>query len=226
MPTIGIVFARLDSRRFPAKALSQFQGKPLVLQVLERAARSRELEQVVLATTNRKDDEPLARAVLNAGFGVFCGSLEDVAGRALACAEHFSAEAFARLNGDSPYIDVDLLDLGVSLQRRTGAVLVSNLVPTRTYPYGVAVECLSTKKFAALYALGLDLEEREHITKAIYKHRLQDIVPLPPCPYPCSQTRLTIDSPMDAERLEPSWASLAVSERTLDYVSCMVHESH
>lgn len=202
MSSIGIVFARMDSQRFPGKALSVFRGRPLIHCILQRAARSRELTQVVLATTDRSIDDQLAQTAIDSGFAVFRGSLNDVAGRAISCARHFQASTFARINGDSPFIDIKLLDMGLKVQRETDALLVSNLIPTRTYPYGVAVECISTEKFTELYAnTQLDKDELEHITKSIYVRKYNKIIPLPPFLYPCPNLRLTIDVPEDLVRL-------------------------
>lgn len=200
MKNIGIVFARMDSHRFPCKVISIFRKKPLIVYVLERAALSQKLEQVVLATTERKIDDFLVQVVINAGFPVFRGPLDDVAARAIACAEYFQASSFARLNGDSPFIDIKLLDIGLSLQNRTDALLVSNLFPIRTYPYGIAVECLSTKKFKNIYN-NLYGDTHEHITKYIYNHCPDEIIPLPPCKIPCPHIHLTIDTPEDLKRL-------------------------
>lgn len=191
----------MDSQRFPGKALCLFQGKPLIIWVLERAASSQQLEQVVLATTEREIDAPLVQIVKAAGFDIFRGASVNVADRILACARHFQASSFARINGDSPFLDVKLLDLGLSLQQKTGALLVSNLIPVRTYPYGVAVECLSTEKFAELSKEIVSKEDREHVTQFIYLKCPDKVVPLPPCPNPRPDLRLTIDTPEDLARL-------------------------
>lgn len=54
MRVIGVIPVRYDSKRFPGKALAVLQGKPLLQHVYERARRSPILEELVIATDDKR----------------------------------------------------------------------------------------------------------------------------------------------------------------------------
>ena len=58
MTKVAIIQARMSSERLPGKVLKEVNEKPLLLHQLERVARSKHIEKIVVATsTNRADDE-------------------------------------------------------------------------------------------------------------------------------------------------------------------------
>lgn len=63
MKTLGVIPARMGSRRFPGKPLAVLRGKPLVQHVWEAARRTRSLTRLVVAT----DAEEIADAVRSFG---------------------------------------------------------------------------------------------------------------------------------------------------------------
>jgi spore coat polysaccharide biosynthesis protein SpsF len=191
----------MDSARLPGKALLPVAGSPLALLVAERTARASALEgRVVLATTTRRADDPLARAAEDAGVAVVRGPVDDVSLRALVAAESLGWDAFARVNADSPLVDADLLDEAVAILTREGVDFVTNLVP-RTYPYGVAAEVMRTAAYRAWYA-NFDDADREHVTRYLYRH-LDSLrwASCSPCTPDQSRERLTIDTAEDWRRV-------------------------
>ena len=218
MKIIGIVFARMDSQRFPAKALFSFLGQPLVLHVLRRATLCKGLDEVILATTARPVDAPLVDIVTQHGFKVYRGSLADVGKRALDCALNFKADAFARINGDSPAIDIPLLDEGCEIMRSLKPDFVTNLLPTRTYPYGVAVEIIKTQTYQEICKQPRSEDEKEHLTGILYKNINNfNCQCLPSCEFDCSKFAATVDKIEDIDLLERSFQRFAFQDGCLKY---------
>ena len=60
---LAVIPARWGSSRFPGKVLAPLAGRPLVLHVVERVARARRIDSVLVAT----DDERVAAEVRAAG---------------------------------------------------------------------------------------------------------------------------------------------------------------
>ena len=60
---VAIIPARYASQRFPGKPLALIGGKPMIVHVMERAARASLVESVLVAT----DDERIADAVRSHG---------------------------------------------------------------------------------------------------------------------------------------------------------------
>lgn len=203
MSRIGaIIFCRLDSQRLPGKALRPIQGQPLFELAVQRCRRVSGLAEIVLATTDRPVDEPLVQAAQERALQVFRGSTEDVAGRALACAQYYNMDYFFRLNGDSPFVDEQLLTLAMQGPDLSQYDLVTNLYP-RSFPYGVSVELIRTTSLARAYQQFRDQAEYEHLTTHFYRHaerfRMQNLA----CPEgDCSSVRMTIDTAEDWQWLE------------------------
>lgn len=170
----ALILARLDSSRLPGKALADVAGRPLIDYVRERAMAVTGLDAVVLATSDRAVDEPLEAFAKTNGLLVYRGDVADVAGRCLAAAEAHGLDAFVRVNGDSPFLDLDLVATAIARMRAPdGPDFVTNLRP-RSYPYGVSVEVVRTAIYRQLYVRFTTSDEREHVTKGIYD-RLNDL---------------------------------------------------
>ncbi|MFL5886183.1 MAG: cytidylyltransferase domain-containing protein, partial [Thermoleophilaceae bacterium] len=57
---VGVLQARCGSTRLPAKSLIELGGIPMVQHVLTAAAAASLVDDVILATTTRDQDDPLA----------------------------------------------------------------------------------------------------------------------------------------------------------------------
>ena len=60
MRIVAVVQARMSSSRFPGKALAPLAGVPLIEVVCRRARSCAALDGLVVATSDRPDDDPLA----------------------------------------------------------------------------------------------------------------------------------------------------------------------
>jgi spore coat polysaccharide biosynthesis protein SpsF len=163
-----IVFARLDSARLPGKALMLVAGKCLLDRVVDRCKATPGSPKVIVATSDREIDDPIAHHMSSRGGLLFRGAAKDVAGRALACADAHDLDRFARVSGDSPFIDPDLIAHCLARSRQGGAELVTNVFP-RTYPNGVSVEVITTVAMRRIVAATADPEDLEHVTRYAYR---------------------------------------------------------
>src|SRR5687767_5176706 len=136
----AIVLARLDSSRLPNKALHKINGKPLIEYCIAPLL-DNPMFIPILATSDRHIDDPLESIARKNGIKVFRGSLENIAQRVEECIKYYNISAFARINGDSPFVRKELLEDGFSLMERDHLDLVTNLVP-RSFPYGISLEII------------------------------------------------------------------------------------
>ena len=165
----AIVLARLDSRRLPGKALRQVAGRPLVQYAFDACAATRGVDEVVLATSDRPEDDPLADYAERQSIACFRGSIDDVAARFLGAMQRFDFQGAVRFSGDSPLHRPDLLAEAVGVFRSGNWDLVTN-VPGRTFPYGISVEVVGRSIMEKACATMTRDDEREHVTKFFYDH--------------------------------------------------------
>lgn len=196
---IGIIPARMDSSRLPGKLLKSVNGIPLIDYVIARAKRIEGLTELIIATTDRSVDDPLAEHADAQGLQVFRGNTENVAQRLLNCASEFGAQYFVRLNGDSPYADPELIMEGMQHCYNHCTELVTNLIG-RTFPYGIAVEIIQTKAFKRAYDNMHTNEEYEHVTRYLYKHiNMFQVKPMISPSPELNKARLVVDTENDLD---------------------------
>ena len=164
-----IVQSRMSSRRLPGKAMLDVKGRALVGRVVDRLMQAQRLSRIIVATSDRADDQPIVDFCAREDIQCVRGPLDDVAGRFRHVVEQVGARAFVRISGDSPFIDPALVDRAVSCFQQGECDLVTN-VPLRTFPKGQSVEVLLAETFRrACQAMTTD-GQREHVTGIYYEH--------------------------------------------------------
>src|SRR5665213_2076552 len=107
---VMILQARMGSSRLPGKSLMPLYGKPLVGRILERVQRCKSLAQIVLATTEKKEDDPLEKLAKEQGVKIFRGSENDLVDRYYQAAQKFKADVVVRLPADNPVVEPEEID--------------------------------------------------------------------------------------------------------------------
>lgn len=166
--TICVVQARMGSSRLPGKVLAELGGRPMLRFQLDRLA-DLAVDELVVATSDRELDDPIAELATRSGVGIVRGPENDVLGRYLLALDHHPAGTVVRLTGDCPLSDPEIVEAVLGRHRQTGADYTSNVLP-RTFPKGLDVEVIDA---AALRTAGDEARlplEREHVTPYLYRH--------------------------------------------------------
>jgi len=169
MTTGLVIFSRLDSSRLPGKALLPFAGRALLGHVIDRVRLARRVDRVIVATSDRKTDTPIATFATAEGVAVFRGSVHDVLGRAVACARECGLDRLIRVCGDSPFMDPTLIDRMVGVHLDEGPEMTTNLFP-RSFPAGMSIEVIETTALERGAAATDNPAHREHVTTYFYEH--------------------------------------------------------
>ena len=174
--SIGIiVFVRYDSRRLPGKALRGLGGRPVLGHVLDRARLVPGGHLIVVATSDRAVDDPVATFAQSDNVEVFRGAANDVAARALACAEAFGFGSFVRICGDSPFFDPGLAARVFAAHGESRADVTTNIFP-RSYPPGTSVEIIATEAMRSAVKAMTDEYDKEHVTSYFYGHPAEFVI--------------------------------------------------
>jgi spore coat polysaccharide biosynthesis protein SpsF len=171
---LAILQARMSSSRLPGKVLMPLAGAPMIVRQIERVARARRIDRLVIATSDDVSDDPLARAAAREGVAVFRGSLADVQGRFLGALDaHGPADHVVRLTGDCPLADPEVIDATIDHVLAAGVDYGSNTPPHRSFPKGLDVEVMTAAALRSAAARATTPEEHEHVTWLL--HRRPDL---------------------------------------------------
>lgn len=160
----------MESSRLPGKVMMKPDGKnPIVYYVIKQLQNCKLLDKVVIATTNRSEDDTLSHFVKDIGISLFRGNPNDVLDRYYQCAKEFSFSDIVRITSDNPLIDPTIVDLVVDKYLEGDFDYVTNSYP-RTFPQGTETEVFSFKTIETAWKKAKSSTEREHVTPYIYNN--------------------------------------------------------
>jgi spore coat polysaccharide biosynthesis protein SpsF len=167
MRVVGIIQARMSSRRLPSKVLLPLAGEPVLAHVVKRTRACPLIEEVWVATSTDPSDDAIEEWAR--GYGVNCarGSLNDVLDRYVQTARVAKADAVVRITADCPALDSDVLT-EVVRGFVSGSYDLFGL--TGEFPDGLDCSVFSTKALERAWAEAKLPSEREHVGPYIEKH--------------------------------------------------------
>ena len=211
-----IVQARLSSKRLPNKVLKKINGKPLIKFLFDRIKTIFDPNQILLATSDKKSEDPLIDFCNSQKINFFRGPLNNVAKRMYDAAKNMNAKAFVRISGDSPLIDPSIILKGVGLYKSGSYDLITNIFP-RSYPVGQSVEIIRTDSLGNILSNNLTLSEKEHVTKFFYRNHKNFNIKNYNLNTDLSNIRLVVDTPNDFKNIKKIINNMANSHKTLGY---------
>ena len=169
MKIVAIVQARMGSTRFPGKVLKKIKNKPLIDYVIGRLKLSRSIDQIIIATSIKSQDDLIVNYAKEKGIKFFRGSEEDVLSRYYNAAKENNADVIVRITSDCPLIDPDIIDDLIANHIKNKADYTANIIK-RTYPRGFDVEVFSIKSLIKSFDEADKKYYREHVTPYIREH--------------------------------------------------------
>lgn len=195
---LAILQARMSSTRLPGKVLMPLAGTPMIVRQIERVARARRIDRLVVATSLNPGDDAIEKTVRREGIAVHRGSLDDVLARFIGTLdEHGPADHVVRLTADCPLADPFVIDETIETLLETGADYASNTPPHRTFPKGLDVEVMTADTLRRAAATATTPEEREHVTWGIWNHPDRYRLAFHSQPVDEGEVRWTVDRPDD-----------------------------
>lgn len=170
MKVVVVISARMGSKRFLGKVMASILGRPILFLLIERVKKAKTVDEIVVATTVKPEDDKIAFLAKKAGVKVFRGSETDVLGRVLLAAKKYQGEIIVRLTGDNPLTDPVYIDKGVKLFLTGKYDYVANDNVELTMPRGLDVEIFSLKSLEKVSRMTKNPDDREHVTRYFYQH--------------------------------------------------------
>lgn len=165
----AIIQARVMSRRFPGKVLLSLpygSGISIIENIVLRVGNVPKINAVVVATSDRPENDEIVSIARSAGAEVFRGSEDDVLDRFHKAAALHGLGQIVRLTADNPFIDPSILSVCLENHEKRKA----DYTKTVGLPLGMNFEVIS---FSALERLQRNVilnDEREHVTLHVNKN--------------------------------------------------------
>jgi spore coat polysaccharide biosynthesis protein SpsF len=169
MRPVAIIQARTGSTRLPGKVLKPLADHTVLWYVIQRCRQAQRIAEVMIATTDKPDDDPIVEIAAQQGIAVFRGSEQDVLGRYIGAARQCAADPILRITSDCPLIDPEIIDAVVEEHVRAGA----DYACIAGYPRGVGdaeTMTLSALETAYRETTPADTGYREHVMTYLTDH--------------------------------------------------------
>ena len=208
-----IIQARMSSIRLPGKVMMKVENENTMLDcVINQLQNSKEIKNIVIATTNHKEDDVIVELVKRKGIKYFRGSKKDVLDRYYQCAKKFSFAEIIRITSDNPLIDYEIADTVVKYFKLNNYDYITTELPFntfhRTYPSGYTVEVFTFSALENAWKNAKLPSEREHVTPYFYKNkeifRQTDIENSEDL----SHFRCTVDTKYDLELIQKIYSNI------------------
>jgi glutamate-1-semialdehyde 2,1-aminomutase/spore coat polysaccharide biosynthesis protein SpsF len=177
--------------------LHSLLGRPALEWVLERCEKI-VVDQRILATSEEKEDDPLAEIAQRRGWQVVRGSVEDVLGRFAKAVRAYRLDAVVRITGDCLLTDPQLVQHALA---QFDVQKADYLILTKVID-GFDVEVMSGRAILKADSEAKLPSEREHVGPYLRRSKRFKTVLLPYGEEDLSHIHLSLDYKEDAEVLE------------------------
>jgi len=181
---VMILQARMGSTRLPGKSILDLAGAPLLGRILERVKRCTRLHEIVMATTEKSEDDVLVSLAMDYGVTPFRGSETDLVDRYYQAARHLHADFVVRLPADNATPEPAEIDRIVEFHGASTSVFSTNLAEAfaNNYPDGIGAEIVDFWALEEVWQRSTHPRQREHVHLSFFDYATQ--TPADPERYP------------------------------------------
>ena len=178
--TVGIIVqTRTGSTRLPGKVMMKADDKLLMVDyVINQLKHSKLHDEIVIATTDLKQDDVIFDYVTNRNIPCFRGDEKNVLERHYQCAKKYAFSTIVRIPSDKPLIDPTIVDSVIEKFQSNSYDYISNFsvdvndndrfIPS--YPSGTEVEIFSFAALETAWKNATSEHDKEHVTPYIYSN--------------------------------------------------------
>jgi spore coat polysaccharide biosynthesis protein SpsF len=175
----------MGSSRLPGKSMMDLAGKPLIARVLERVKRSNNVDNIVLAIPDNKENDILENEAKKASVNFFRGSENNLLDRYYQAAKAHNADIVGRIPADNPLSEPEEIDRIISHHKaldRPG--FSSNLAEVQGsgYPDGIGAEMFDFSLLERAWSIESDDSKKEHVHLNFYDYESDKVINGSLCP--------------------------------------------
>ena len=188
----------MSSTRLPGKILREIQGKPILELLIERLRHCKNVDAIVIATSDNPADGATVELAKKISCPYFVGNENDVLDRFYEAAKAYHADVIVRVSGDCPLHDPALIDKMILfyLEKKDVFDYVSNVDPP-TFPDGLDAWIFPFRTLERAWREAKLKSEREHVCPYMWKHKELFRIGHFESPVDYSRMRWTVDDETD-----------------------------
>lgn len=160
-----IIQARMSSERLKGKVLKKIGNYHMIEIMIRRLLKSKKIGKIIVATTNREDDNKIVDVCKKNKIDVYRGSNSDALKRYYDAAKKYNIDVIIRLTADCPLIDYKIIEKMIDIFKKKNLDYISNTCPyPSTYPDGSDCEIFNFKTLKTTHTKSYLPSDREHVT--------------------------------------------------------------
>lgn len=162
----------MGSTRLPGKSMLDMCGAPLVGRILERVKRVKCIDEIVLATSTKGENDILEKLADQYGIFSFRGSEDDLVGRYYFAAKLHKADIILRLPADNTCSEPGEFDRLIDFHLNSNFDFTSNICNfmENGYPDGIGVEAFDYDALEYVFFNEKKSDNREHVALNFYNY--------------------------------------------------------
>jgi len=194
----------MGASRLPNKMMLSLHGYPIIEWVYHRVLQVKQVDLVVFALPDTKQDDLLAFYLQSIGAKVFRGSENDLVDRYYKTAKSVGADIVIRICADNPLICASEIDRLISFFNKKQCDYAYNHIPRgNSYPDGIGAEICTMDILEEIYLKTSLQNHREHLFNYILENnenfKIKTFDPPESIRYP--EVKLDIDTIGDYRKL-------------------------
>lgn len=159
-----VIQARMGSKRLPGKTLMKINNKPIIYYQISRLKKCKLVKKIVVATTNKKEDNILCQYLTQIKIPYFRGSTNNLLKRYYEVSKKFNLDYIVRIPGDNPLPEVTEIDKIIKYHLKSKNAFSSNLseILNNGYPDGIGAEIISFWALEKMFLKTKSVSNKEH----------------------------------------------------------------
>jgi len=203
---MAFIQSRMGSQRFPGKSLKELCGAPLLFHVIERVKRVGNIDEIVVATSRKDEDEPINEFCKRIGIPCFRGARDNVLSRFFGAAVEFGPDVVLRVCGDNPLVSTEIMEGIIEVFDHEDCDFVSGV----NLPIGCSSEGFTFSVLEHIHENATKDYYKEHIVTYVAENKDEFIIKhlQPPEYLRRPELRLTVDTKEDFELISEIYGKL------------------
>lgn len=212
--TIGIVQARISSKRLPRKIALDIYGQCLLERVINQVKKSEYINSIVVATSTDITDDLTQLICDRLNIECFRGDLNDVKSRFIEVGKQKKADIIVRITADNPLTEPVYIDQLIKFIQENSDVDYCTMNPNKI-GYGTGAEVFIFKTFLESTKIDDSDFAKEHVTPSLIKNYKNYILE-PEQEYRLNHfCRLTVDTFEDYLKINKIFAKYSEEDKIL-----------